>query len=113
MAIVDSSINGNATVQISAPKYWPDPSPAVPGVLIYMAPGNNSNVQINGNSGSFFTGTVFAPESDVNMLGNGTVNAYRTQVIGYNVEAGGNNDTHVVFSQQDNYNKPTSMDLNR
>lgn len=106
-------INGGATVQITAPSYSPDPSPAIPGVLIYMAPGNSSEVQINGNSESFFTGTVFAPQSNVDMLGNGATDAYKTQIIGWNVEAGGTANTYVVFEQQKNYTKPTSMDLNR
>jgi hypothetical protein len=107
------TINGNATVQIVAPGFVPDPAPALPGVLIYMAPGNNSEVQINGDADSFFTGTVYAPESNVDMLGNGEVDAYKTQVIAWNVEAGGNSDTYVVFQQQKAYVKPTSMDLNR
>jgi len=106
-------INGGATVQLTAPDHRPDPSPALGGVLIYMAFGNNADVQINGDSDSFFSGTIFAPQSNVDMLGNGVVDAYKTQIIAYNVEAGGTADTHVVFQQQKAYIKPTSMDLNR
>jgi len=103
-------VNGGV-VDISAPPQLPDPSPAVPGMLLMFAPGNNSDILLNGNGGSQFTGTILAPESDIDMLGNGDSDAYKCQVIGYNVEVGGTADTYVQYDDASQFSKPTWLDL--
>jgi hypothetical protein len=103
-------VNGGV-VDISAPVQDPDPSPALPGMLLMFAPGNSSDILFNGNSGSQFTGTILAPESDIDMLGNGDTDGYQCQVIGYNVEAGGTADTFVQYDDASQYSKPTWLDL--
>jgi len=105
-------VNGGVVV-ISAPVQLPDPSPAMPGMLIMFAPGNSSKILLNGNSGSIFTGTILAPESDIDMLGNGDTDGFQCQVIGYNVEVGGTADTYVHYDDSNVYSKPTSMDLQK
>ncbi|MBN1668300.1 MAG: hypothetical protein JW862_14500 [Anaerolineales bacterium] len=105
------TINGNATVQLTAPAFSPDPNPALPGILFMTAAGNNSRVQINGNSVSYFHGTILAIESDIDFLGTGYTDAYNTQVIGYNVEVGGTADTFVTYFNNTEYSRPTSLEL--
>lgn len=105
------TINGGATVQLSAPGSSPNPAPAIPGVLILTAAGNSSRIQINGNSVSYFHGTILAPQSDIDFLGTGSTNAYYTQVIGYNVEVGGTADTYVTYYNNNEFGQPTSLDL--
>ncbi len=105
-------VNGGV-VDISAPPELPIPSPAIPGMLIMFAPGNSNTILLNGNSGSIFTGTILAPESDIDMLGNGDTDGFQCQVIGYNVEVGGTADTYVHYDDSNQYSKPTSMDLQR
>ena len=68
------TINGGATVQLSAPS-GKDVSPALKNILFYVPSkvdnkGNVSGaaVTINGNSDSYFTGTIYAPGSDVDFL---------------------------------------------
>ena len=107
------SMNGGATVEIHAPGTYTDPKPAIPGILIFMAPGNSSEVQINGNADSQFTGTVYAPESNIDVTGNGSPTGYETQFIGWNVEVGGTSDTVLWYCSCMVYSKPTSLDLNR
>ncbi|MFZ6030818.1 MAG: Tad domain-containing protein [Chloroflexota bacterium] len=111
--LVDGSlrINGNATVQLSAPVANPDPSPAIAGMVIYLNPTNQNEVQINGNSDSFFQGTIYAPGSDIDVLGTAVIDAYRSQVIGWNVELGGTADTNVVFQENLQYSKPSTLEL--
>jgi Flp pilus assembly protein TadG len=104
-------INGNATVQLDAPERNPDPSPAIPGIVIYAPPSNHNEIQITGNSASFFEGTILAPGANINMLGNGATDAFRAQVIGWNVEIGGTADTNVVFNEEKAYSKPASLEL--
>jgi hypothetical protein len=103
-------VNGGV-VDISAPPELPDPNPAIPGMVIMFAPGNNNEILLNGNSGSIFSGTILAPESDIDMLGNGDTDGFQCQVIGYNVEVGGTADTYVHFDDSNTYTKPTWMDL--
>ncbi|HNT26175.1 MAG TPA: Tad domain-containing protein [Anaerolineales bacterium] len=106
-------INGNATLQLTAPVANPDPSPAIPGVLFYMPPSNSNTMKINGTSDSYLQGSIIAPGADIEILGTGAVNGYRTQVIGWNVRVGGTADTFVLFNANDQYSKPTTMELFR
>jgi hypothetical protein len=104
-------INGNATVQLSAPVSVPNPSPAIAGMVIYLEATNQNEIQINGNSDSFFEGTVYAPGSDIDVLGTAVIDAYRSQIIGWNVELGGTADTNVVFQENRQYSKPSTLEL--
>jgi hypothetical protein len=86
-------INGNALVNLTAP-FGDGVSPALPGVLIYVpgANGNGQQVQINGNSDSYFSGIIYAPGSEMELLGTGNTIAYRSQFIGWDVRVGGTAD---------------------
>ncbi len=106
-------INGSATVQLTAPSRTPDPSPAIPGIVIYAPASNHNEIQITGNADSYFQGTVLAPGASCDMLGNATSNAYQTQVICWDVEVGGTNDTFVYYREENQYSKPASIDLTR
>ncbi|MBN2147012.1 MAG: Tad domain-containing protein [Anaerolineales bacterium] len=107
----DMKINGNAEVQLDAPPRNPDPWPAVPGILFYIPPSNSNRIQINGNSSSYFEGTVLGTAATIDVLGTGSVDAFRAQIIGWNVEVGGTADTYVNFQEQNMYSKPTSLEL--
>ncbi len=91
------TINGGATVKLSAPSR-DDASPALKNILFYVpgASGKGQPVKINGNSDSYFTGTIYAPGSDVDFLGTSHAEGCEnTQVIGWNVRIGGTSD--VIF----------------
>jgi hypothetical protein len=103
-------VNGGV-VNIAAPPQVPDPNPAIPGMLLMFAPGNSNKIQLAGNSGSLFKGTILAPASDIDMLGNGDTDGFQCQVIGWNVEVGGTADTYVFFDDANQYSKPTWIDL--
>ena len=105
-------INGGV-VQNPAPPQAPDPAPAIPGMVIMFAPGNNNKILLNGNSTSYFKGTILAPESDIDMLGNGDTDGYQCQLIGWNVEAGGTANTYVFYDDASQYSKPTWIDLEK
>ncbi len=84
------TINGGATVQWSAP--GADASPAVPSVFLYVPQSNPSPVKINGNSDSYFSGILYAPASEVEVLGTGYVFGYQAQFVGWDVRVGGTAD---------------------
>ncbi len=102
---------GNPSV-LNAPASSPDPSPAISGMLIYLAEGNTSDVQITGNSESQFTGTVFAPDGDITATGTGDLTApFNTQLIGYNVQVEGNALIDIHFDGANTYAVPPRLDL--
>jgi hypothetical protein len=105
------TINGGAQVQITAPPSNPDPDPALPGVLIYAPDTNHEEIQLSGNSGSYFEGTVYVPGGDINLLGNGDTDAFHTQLIGWNVEVGGTADAYIVFNAPEQYSRPATIEL--
>jgi hypothetical protein len=95
---------------------------AIPGVLIYMpreyydcadADRNTNLLQINGNAGNNFTGSIIAPCSTVIMNGDAENFAFNSQVIGYNVNFGGSTGTSVVFNSDRQYTRPTFIDFYR
>jgi hypothetical protein len=107
------TINGNVNpVDLRAPEETPDPAPAVPGILIYLAIGNTETVSITGNSTSFYLGTVYAPDGDLYFSGSsGTNPTFNTQLIGENVEVSGGATIDINFHDDENYEMPPYMDL--
>jgi hypothetical protein len=106
------SVNGGATVNLDAPSADPDPSPAVPGLLFYVT----GDVTVNGNSGQAYTGLVYAPGppngGDCTFNGTGdTWETLHTQIICWNVGLTGSASIDIHFNQDEQYQKPTSMEL--
>jgi len=109
------TINGNVSpVDLRAPEESPDPSPAMPGVLIFMAYDNDETISITGNSTSFYLGTVFAPDGDLYFSGSsGTKPTFNTQLIGNNVEVSGGATIDINFNDDENFEKPPYLDLQK
>lgn len=106
-------VANGGVVNISAPPQDPDPSPAIPGMVLMFAPGNSNKIELSGNTGSMFKGTILAPESDIDLNGGGQLDAFQCQVIGLNVEVGGNAETHIFYDDASQYSKPTWIDLEK
>jgi hypothetical protein len=109
------TINGNVDpVDLRAPEESPDPSPAVAGILFYLANGNTETISITGNSTSFYLGTVFAPDGDLYFSGaSGTNPTFNTQLIGNNVEVSGGATIDINFNDDENFEKPPYLDLQK
>lgn len=106
------SISGNSIAELEAPKKNPDPSPAIPGLLFYLAPGNTHLLSLTGNDESWFVGTVYAPDGEIKAAGtSGTQATFNTQMIGWNVEIEGTATLQINFNGDDNHTKPTKIDL--
>ncbi len=105
----DVSINGNAEVSLASPATTPDPSPAMGGMLFYVGTGD---VALEGNATSEYLGVVYAPEGTIDVSGaNGTTPTFNTQLIGMNVHVSGNADIDINFDAQEQYARPTSIEL--
>ncbi len=111
MADGDLTINGNATVILDSSEADPDPTPAIPGVLIYAPQSNDEDILLNGTGDSSFIGTVYAPGADVTLLGNSETIAFHTQIIGWNVEVGGTAGADVVFNAPEQFSRPALLEL--
>lgn len=91
-------INGSGNFLLDAPD-----SGDYAGLLIYLPPNNNSDVVLNGDATSEFTGTVLAPVSEIQINGTGYIDAYNCQVIGYNIDLIGTADTYINYDSSDTY----------
>ncbi|MFO7944918.1 MAG: Tad domain-containing protein [Anaerolineales bacterium] len=109
------TVNGNVSpVDIRAPEESPDPSPAIPGILIFLAYGNEEAVKLTGNSTSFYLGTIFAPDGDIYASGSsGTHPTFNTQLVGKNIEVSGGATIDINFNEDENFEDPPYLDLQR
>jgi hypothetical protein len=106
-------INGNATVKLTAPSqnYV---GPAIPGLLFYAPPGNDSlPIIINGGSDHQYVGTILAPRRSITFNGDAMTEAFHSQIIGWNVTIGGSSSTNVVFNASEQVVRPTYLNLER
>lgn len=93
--------NGGATINLSAPTSGP-----FMGLLIFLPEGNTNEVEINGNSGSTFSGTILAPSAPISINGTGGVTGLNSQVIGYTVNLAGTTNTFINYNSGNNYQAP-------
>ncbi|BAB48426.1 pilus assembly protein TadG-related protein [Mesorhizobium japonicum] len=80
------SINGNASVKLSAPT-----SGAYSGVLFYGdRTGNSASSTFNGTADSLLTGAIYFPKQQISYLGNFSGNNGCTQVVANTIQWSGN-----------------------
>ena len=97
--------NGGGNLTASAPT-----SGEYKGVLMYLAPQVSNGVLLNtqaldmrGNGTGNVVGTIIAPSADVTMFGNSGTGAFDAQVIGYQIDSGGNADINITYAADNNY----------
>jgi hypothetical protein len=81
------------------------------GMLIYVDPENASNVKITGNSGSKYSGTIYAPSSNCVIQGTGDSIGLNSQVICYTVKVAGTALVNITYDQDLGYEVPAAIDL--
>ena len=107
-------VQGNPVIDLRAPSPVPDPSPAIPNLLIYLAEGNTSQASLLGNAGSFYAGTVYAPDGSIEVGGTSDATnnpSYSTQLIGWDVFVHGNAQLDLNFDDALVYQFPPRLDL--
>jgi hypothetical protein len=104
----DITINGGAEINVHAISQTSSDtfSPYWLNMLIYIPETNEATVSLSGNSGSTFTGTIFAPSSDVELSGTargagGTI-TLNSQIISDTVKISGTSDIVIVYNDADN-----------
>lgn len=110
----DFSTAGNSEVILQAPAADPNPKPALPLVLIYMAEGNNGDIDLLGTSSSSYVGLVFAPEGEIEVGGAGsTLPTFNTQLIAWDVFVHGDAYIDINFRESQVFQSPPNLDLQR
>jgi hypothetical protein len=82
-------------------------------MLLFGHPNNPDDITINGNTGTNYTGTIFAPNSLITINGNGTTMGVNSQLIGYKVKVTGTANISIAYNEGDNYYLPHAIDLIR
>lgn len=81
------------------------------GLLIYLPMENNSKVVLNGGPGSAIKGTILAPASRIIIKGMDSRTGFRSQIIGYTIEADGNSNVVIIYNDEQNYDSMTQPEL--
>lgn len=89
MEDAEFSVNGNEVVQLTAPLSGP-----YAGITIYQPNSNTNTITINGTSGSFVSGFVYAPGAHVFYAGNSATSTESAclRLVGKTIEMNGNSD---------------------
>jgi hypothetical protein len=100
----DITFNGGATVTLHAIGSNTSPSfkPEWINLLIYVPPSNEANIDISGNSGSSFIGTILATTSHVHLLGNGGTVSLDSQIIADTVKISGSTTFNLTYNAANN-----------
>ncbi|TFH37580.1 MAG: hypothetical protein E4G99_02245 [Anaerolineales bacterium] len=83
------------------------------GMLLFVNPNNTDGITINGDTGTNYTGTIFAPNSLITLNGNGTTMGVSAQMIGNQIKVTGTADINITYAEGQNYYLPHAIDLVR
>ena len=89
MEDAEFSVNGNEIVQLTPPS-----TGTYAGITIYQEKSNDNTITINGTSGSYVSGFVYAPGGHVFFAGNSATTAQSKclRIVGNTIEMTGNSD---------------------
>jgi hypothetical protein len=111
--------SGNATTSLIAPPATNcgdpcDVARAIPGVLIFLAPGNTNEATLLGTEDSLFRGLVYAPSGTIEAGGTSSLmKEIFAQLIGNDVKVHGNTNVVVTFNDKLVYQIPATIELNK
>lgn len=105
-------INGGATVHlraISSTRFgFPE---ELVNYLFYVPPTIEADISLSGNSGSTFTGTILAPASHVEIVGNGGTIGLDTKIIADTIKTSGSGDINLTYNEANNATTTTNPDI--
>jgi hypothetical protein len=114
------SIGGNVETNLFSPTLEPNLTDGdltndwIRGMLIYMPSTNTGQIDLRGNSTSSFTGTIYAPNGQIDIGGTTGINpTYNTQVIGRKVKIHGNSIIDINFQGAENFQIPNYLDMQK
>jgi len=93
--------NGGAQVRLDAPDSGP-----YAGLLLYLPPTNNNDVNVNGNGDSQIVGSIWAPSSEIIVQGGGGQQGLQCQFVGDRVILNGGSGTNIDYQAAVTYQPP-------
>ncbi|HEX9675184.1 MAG TPA: Tad domain-containing protein [Anaerolineales bacterium] len=82
------------------------------GMLIYVDPSNSNEVKITGNSGSTYTGTIYAINSDCTVNGTGdSIGLLSSQIVCDTIKITGTALVNIDYAEDEAYSLPPAIDL--
>lgn len=82
------------------------------GMLLFVDISNTHDIKITGGSNSTYTGTIYAPHTDVELSGSGsTLGLLSTQIIGNSIKVTGSADINISYDESEVFNLPSAIDL--
>jgi hypothetical protein len=83
-------------------------------MLIYADPSNTNEVKLTGATGTTYTGTFYAVNSDCTISGTGdNIGLLSTQIICDTVKITGTAQVNIEYNQAKAYSLPPAIDLAR
>jgi hypothetical protein len=104
----DLITNGSADIYLHAISQTTSStfSPYWLNLLLYVPESNEADIEISGNSGSQYTGTILAPNSHVHLLGNGGTVGLNCKIISDTVKISGSTTFNLSYNDADNATTP-------
>lgn len=106
-------ITGNGDLQLSASTVKNPAGHAQQDIVIMMAPSNTSDLVLEGNSNSYFTGLILAPNQTIDLGGCNGSEAYHAQVVGRDIKYHGTTDVNVTFFNSERFMTPVTIDMSK
>jgi hypothetical protein len=118
-------VAGGATVKLKAPSPDCDANPdaaynnltcppAIPGMLIYMPPGNNGTISVAGTSDSEYTGTIYAPDGYIDVGGtSSTISYIGAQLVASSILIHGDTTIDIHYDTSTTFQWPARLNLQR
>lgn len=117
------TINGGVHIVIAAPNEEPTDvvannpdDPGLEDMLLYVPPGYGPDIKLNGNAGSSVGGTIYAPDSDIEIGGTTNLDAdlgeeftVTASIIGLDVKVAGTPGISIRYDENMDYGTPSSL----
>ena len=98
------TLNGSSTIDLHA---LSSEDPNIPedlqNLLFFMPLGNDSTLNMNGASGSEFTGSIWAPSSHCSLEGNNTSYDVNSQLLCFSISLSGSANIDITYDQNENH----------
>jgi hypothetical protein len=76
-----------------------------------VPPTIEADISLSGNSGSTFTGTILAPSSHVEIVGNGGTLGLDCKIIADTIKTSGSGDINLIYNESNNATTTTNPDI--
>ena len=106
----NGSFDMSGNVDLSAPTS--SGGSGIKGLLVYQQKNNTHEIKMEGNGGTNFRGTLYAPDATIDIGGNAQV-PYATQIIVNQLKFHGTADVYLYYDESFGYQFPPVMEMNK